>query len=86
MMASFAVWMVGELLEATLFVAEGEEHKIIDLHKLWGDGGVWNLHYCQVLMVTKNRVYRVKNVKRYIDLLDFALVSIFTLTLPSFSC
>ena len=31
MMASFGVWMAGEILEATLFVAEGEEHKIIDL-------------------------------------------------------
>jgi hypothetical protein len=28
---SFGVWMTGELVEATLFVAEGEEHKIIDL-------------------------------------------------------
>ena len=37
-------------------------------------------------MVTKNRVYRVKNVKRYVNLLDLALVSIFTLTLPIFSC
>ena len=34
-------------------------------------------------MVTKNRVCRVKNVKRYVDFLDFALVSVFTLTLPT---
>ncbi|MPZ06940.1 MAG: hypothetical protein GEU26_11095 [Nitrososphaeraceae archaeon] len=30
MMVSFGIWMAGELLEATLFVAEGEEHEIID--------------------------------------------------------
>jgi hypothetical protein len=30
MLASFGVWMVGELLEATLFVAEGQQHEIID--------------------------------------------------------
>jgi hypothetical protein len=30
LMASFGVWIVGELLEATLFVAEGEEHEILD--------------------------------------------------------
>jgi hypothetical protein len=36
-------------------------------------------------MVTKIRVYRVKNVKRFVYLLDFALVSIFKLALPGFS-
>jgi hypothetical protein len=30
MMVSFGIWMTGELLEATLFVSEGEEHEIID--------------------------------------------------------
>jgi hypothetical protein len=28
---SFGIWMVGEILEATLFVADGEQHEIIDL-------------------------------------------------------
>lgn len=31
MIASFGVWTVGELLEATLFVTEGEKHETIDL-------------------------------------------------------
>ncbi len=31
MITSFGVWMTGELLEATLFVAEGEQYEIIDL-------------------------------------------------------
>ena len=31
MIASFGVWMAGELLEATLFVTEGEKHETIDL-------------------------------------------------------
>jgi len=30
MMASFGVWMAGDLLEATLFFAEREQHEIID--------------------------------------------------------
>ncbi len=30
LVTSFGVWMVGELLEATLFTAEGEQHEIID--------------------------------------------------------
>jgi hypothetical protein len=30
MMASFGVWMVGELFEATLFTGEGEQLEIID--------------------------------------------------------
>lgn len=31
MMVSFGVWMVGELLESTIIVAEGEQHEIVDL-------------------------------------------------------
>jgi hypothetical protein len=30
MMISFGIWMAGKLLEATLVIAEGEEHEIID--------------------------------------------------------
>ena len=31
MMASFGVWMTGELLESTIFVVEGKQHEIVDL-------------------------------------------------------
>jgi hypothetical protein len=31
MIMTFGVWMVGEILEATFFVIEGEQHEIIDL-------------------------------------------------------
>lgn len=31
MMASFGVWMAGELLESTIFAAEGKQHEIVDL-------------------------------------------------------
>ena len=79
MIASFGVWMAGDLLEATFFDTEEEQREIMNLIRLWSDGRIWDLHYCQVLMVTKIRVYRVKNVKRYVNLLDFALVSIFTI-------
>lgn len=76
--------MTGELVEATLFVAEGEEHKIIDLISSGVTAG-FGSSLLSGSYVTKNRVCRVKNVKRYVDLLDFTLVSIFTLTLPSIS-
>jgi hypothetical protein len=31
MMTSFGMWMVGEILESTLYVTEGEQHENIDL-------------------------------------------------------